>query len=227
MTVNFDDSPSFPTPLTDDQIAALVRDTADGWQLPPTSLDGRRWFELVRERPGRSGAATGVFRRFGRAAALAIALVVVAAAAGVVVTRLRTVNAPASTSPARSVTNPSSSPAVSIPHTTGLPIGLNPLLVSYDSGHALVDLEKGTISSISFPGDAGLVRQLDDGSLICICLSSNFSGGSVTQYTVRWERMNADGSSDRVSGRNLHGRTGSARVQAELRPERVGLHQPR
>jgi hypothetical protein len=193
MTDNFDVATPVAAPLTDDHIAGLVHDAADSWQLPADVLGRSRWRELVHENARRFGSPGGLFRRLRRAAALALALVVLAAAAGVLITRLRTADLGTSGPPTRAVAGPTTSPSLTNPHA-GLPIGVNPLLVRLDSGYALVDLAKGTIGPTIALGDPGsLVRQLDDGSVICICVTADSTAGSVTREVVSWQRLGSDG----------------------------------
>jgi hypothetical protein len=184
-------------PLTEDKLAHLVRDAAEGWQMPPVPMDRGGWAERART----SGALPFGRRRIGlrvtRAFALALALIVVAAATGVVLTRLRTANVATSIPiqpPVRSV-SASGRPSASAPMVAGLGgIGVDNLLVRFDSGYAVVDVAHGTIGRrLPIDGYQSMVRQLDDGTLVCICVSSTGAGGAATRYSVEWQQMEPDG----------------------------------
>lgn len=186
-------------PLRDDELAALVRDVAEGWTMPPQRLDQPTWRERARvpasgrttPRPGRWGAT------LGRSVAAAVAATVILSLAAVWLAAPRSAPgaSPAVASPVTGAASPSSAPSTSGATTApspssptsaaptplpafaqfGAPVTPSSVMVLNDQAYQLLDLSSGTLGQ---PITSSRLLRRHDSGYVCVCTGQVSSGGS-------------------------------------------------
>ncbi|HUQ44914.1 MAG TPA: hypothetical protein VM451_10980 [Candidatus Limnocylindria bacterium] len=199
--------PAASMPPDDAAIEQLVRDVAAGWTMPPVRLDAPSWRNRVRSpRVRRMAAAHGWLGRLGQAASAAVALTVVAALGAILLTgpgpAPGKTPAPTGASPDPSrVGTTSVLPRVLVEGALPTPARL---LVQAESDYVLVDLEKGAATRpITGARYGSHLRQLPDGTLVCLCLfEAERVNGVATRVSVSLDHFDAEG-----------GRTSSTQIE--------------
>ncbi len=185
--------------LDDQALAAMVREAAERWTMPPQRLDRPTWREVAAERGrGRRGAG-GLWSRLAAAGATALVATLVLAIAAVWLATPRS-NAPltgASAAPATaaspgSATAGSPSPAAATPATPGpalptpgpmvptplpdvavygAPLPQTAILVAADPGFRMLDLTRGVFGQVLARQSAPGTQILRraDGTFVCVC----------------------------------------------------------
>jgi hypothetical protein len=178
-------SPATPdrAPLDDAALAALVRDVADEWSMPPQRLDGLTWRDQVRagRHAGHGGSGLRWTRRMRGAAAVAAVIVVSASVSGVAIWRAASRDdhdsAAASASPAgspASVSSDSPTPTASalpkLLRNGDLPTPSRIMTVS-GRGYRIADLGTGELGDVLVEVGYGptFVLPRPGGGWVCIC----------------------------------------------------------
>ena len=173
-------------PVDDVTLAALVRDVADDWRMPPQRLDSPTWRDRVGTRPRRLWLG-----RLARAGTLAIVatlgLSLVAVWLSLPTRSPNQVGATPVTSGAaatpRATDRPSPSPMPKLA-VTGQPPTVDKILVRVGPDYALADLTTGVLGP-RITGSTGNLRQLPDGRLACLCLDTDgYVAGAFTHALV-------------------------------------------
>ena len=165
-------------PIDDRTLAALVRDVAEEWRMPPQRLNAPTWRERV-ERGGR-GSGHGWFARLTGATTLAIVATVVLSLVAVWLTLPKAqVSTGKSPAPSGSVATPGITPrpiASALPKLTvngDLP-SVTSMLLRVGGDFAIADLATGTLGQriTGSYGNSDVLR-LPDGRLVCLCLATD------------------------------------------------------
>ena len=181
-------------------IEQLVRDVADSWTMPPVRLDTPSWRDRVRSPGARRAAAVGGWLgRFGQAATAAVALTVAGALIAVVLTH--PLSEPGkSPGPSTNATPGPSRGAQATPLPKIMLNGDEPnpdvVVVRTERGdYARVDLTTGSIDGpLTGKSSPSELRLLDDGSMVCLCVSESGSiGGQPTDNAVTLDRYDSRG----------------------------------
>jgi len=186
-------------------LAAIVRDIADEWRMPPRRLDEPTWRDRVAARGSRRPAADGGRGWLGRLAGAATIAVVATVGLSLVAVWL--------TLPRRdgglAGASPTASGGAATPRITDRPIPsplpklilngelptVTDVLLRVGSDYAVADLAAGTLG----PRITGTVvnsdlQRLPDGSFACLCVSvDGWAGNSYTHAAVSFYRYVAPG----------------------------------
>lgn len=182
-------------PLDDAALAALVRDVADEWSMPPQRLDGLTWRDQIRtgRRAGRGGSGLRWTRQLRGAAAVAAVIVVTASVSGVAIwqaaSRDDLDSAAASASPAGSPAPVSSDSPTPTP--SALPKRLrngdlptpSRIMTLSGRGYRIADLATGELGDVLVEVGFGptFVLPRPGGGWVCIC----GEGQNVVQLMLR------------------------------------------
>ncbi len=201
--------PEHSGPQPDDEtLAALVRDVADRWSMPPQRLDDRTWRERVSGQPRRRRAratAAGWLRRLGTAASVAVVATVALALVAVWLTIPRTPAIGNRTSaPPTLGQTPESRQTPSLPPATPLPAyavygqKLDGRLILNVSGvYRIVDLATGTFAGDLVKGTQYPTQLFarPGGGFVCACFSAAYAGDYLSgSYTIDARVLRRDGS---------------------------------
>ena len=175
-------------PIDDLALAALVREVADDWRMPPQRLDAPTWRDRVGTGPRRPWLG-----RLVRAGTLALVATLGLSLAAVwlsLPTRGPTqagatpaASGPAGTPGATDRPSPSPLPKLAL---TGDPPTTTTVLVRVGPDYALADLTSGKLGPrITGSSGASTLRQLPDGRLACLCVDTDgYVAGAYTHAVV-------------------------------------------
>lgn len=175
-------------PIDDEVLAALVRDVADDWRMPPQRLDSPTWRDRIGSRSRRPWLG-----RLARAGSLAIAATLALSLVAVWLSLPTRGPDQAGATPAaggtaatpRPTERPTSSP---LPKLTlsGDPPSASSVLVRVGPDYALADLTTGSLGPrITGSSGASDVRQLADGRLVCLCVDTDgYNAGAFIHAVV-------------------------------------------
>ena len=191
--------PGNPVP-DDDTLAALVRDVADDWRMPPRGLDDVTW----RERSGRSrGSSGGVrwTRRLAGAATLAVVATIVLSFAAIWMTAPRPSPGLIGASPGATGTaaptasgGPAVTPIPQLVRDGGLP-SVTSVMVWSNGRYRVADLATGTLGAEAMGLTAGesAVLARPDGGWVCLCTDLLRSSSTGNELTVTLDAVDASG----------------------------------
>jgi hypothetical protein len=192
-------------PIDESTVAALVRDVADGWRMPPRRLDEPTW----RDRVGAQGSRQPADRRrawpgrLAGAATMAVVATVGLSLVAVWLTLPRGDGGLAGASPTSSAgaatpritDRPIPSPLPKLILSGGLPT-VTGVLLRVRGDFAVADLATGTLGpAITATVGNSDLRRLPDGTFVCLCVSADgWAAGSYTHAVVSLIRYTAAGS---------------------------------
>lgn len=182
---------------TDDELAALVRDVADGWTMPPQRLGERTWRDRVggvRRGPRARRLAGAWLRRLGTAASVAAVATLALALVAVWLTLPRSPSTgvigspPPSTHPAPTSQQ---APAVETPGSTPLPAfalygpkldGRVILGGMFSGRYRTVDLSNGSFGDDVVAGTSFPTRLFPraGGGFVCFCATSAYAADQLS-----------------------------------------------
>jgi hypothetical protein len=181
-------------PIDDRTLAALVRDVAEEWRMPPQRLNAPTWRDQV-ERGGRAGSGHGWLARLTGATTLAIVATVALSLVAVWLTLPRAqVSTGKSPAPSGSVRTPGITPgpiASALPKLTvnGDPPSVTSMLLHVGGDFAIADLTTGTLGQriTGTYGNSDVLR-LSDGRLVCLCMATDaVINGAYSHALVSWQ----------------------------------------
>lgn len=205
MTHDENGQPAPAEPIDHPTLAALVRDIADGWRMPPRRLNEQTWRDRVAARRSRRPAVDGRRGWLGRltgAATMAVVATVGLSLVAVWLTLPRGDGGLVGASPTASggaatprfTERPIPSPMPKLVLNGALP-SVTDVLLRVGSDYAVADLATGTLG----PRITGTVvnsdlQRLPDGSFACLCVSvDGWAAGSYSHAVVSLYRYAAPG----------------------------------
>jgi hypothetical protein len=189
--------PTAAEPIDDETLAAIIRDVADDWQMPPQRLDSPTWRDRIGTRARRPWLG-----RLARAGTLALAatmgLSLVAVWLSLPTRGPNQAGATPAASGAVATPPPTDRPSLSpLPRLTlsGQPPSATSVLVRVGPDYALADLTTGTLGHrITGSSGSSDLRQLADGRLVCLCVDTDgYIAGSFTHAVVSLRTYDRNG----------------------------------